>query len=96
MINLLENKPFTFEEKNSFNNGDWPCYYYKTLTGYIVFFVINKENDLLDFAVFDLQKNFISMIHQINLIIKDMESQDMFINTAIYIPYDHSLRTITK
>lgn len=96
MLQLLKQKGFIYEENKTFKDISYPYYFYKIDNGFIVFVILSNEIGNIDFAIYDSQKKFISMIHQIDLIIKDIESQDMFISNAIYRPYNHDFRTKTR
>jgi len=87
MQHLLETTLFTYEEKNSFNHGNFPCYYSKSENGYIVFFVCSKEGDVLDYAVFNLKKKLITLVDNIGVILKDYKSQNLFISRAVQKTY---------
>jgi|GEM_PF-2650392 len=93
MLHLLERKGFIYEEKKSFDNDWYPCYYTKTENGFVVFVIVNKESENIDFAVYDSKKKLITMVHQIGLMLKDKESRELFISRTIDEPYNHDNRT---
>ncbi|AOW20437.1 hypothetical protein LPB138_07015 [Urechidicola croceus] len=61
---LHDSKVYTYEEKDSFKNGNWPCYYVEKKYGFIVFFLISEEN--IDYAVFNAKKELITLVENIN------------------------------
>ncbi|NQY31475.1 MAG: hypothetical protein HRT69_18660 [Flavobacteriaceae bacterium] len=96
MIDLLVEYGFIYEHKKTFDNDVYPCYYSKTENGFVVFIIINKESENIDFAVYDSNKKLITMVHHIGLILKDKESQELFISRAVHVPYNHDLILRTK
>lgn len=96
MIDLFKEYKFKYEEKNTFNNGSYSCYYCEKENGFAVFFIINKESNEIDYAVYNSKKKLVIMIHQIYLIIKDIEDQRLFISRTINEPYNHNYRIKTR
>lgn len=90
MTYLLNNKSFIYEEKDFFKHGKYPSFYNKTEYGYVAFFVINRDSNVIDFAVFDSKKKLITLVDNIGLIIENIEDQELFVNKLIqkdYTPY---------
>jgi transcriptional regulator with XRE-family HTH domain len=79
IMDLLKKTNFVYEEKNSFKNSEVPCYYYKNSNGYNVYFIF--PNEVVDFGVYDLNKNLVSLIIDIHNSLKD-EYKEAFVTQS--------------
>lgn len=74
---LKNNKEYSFEEINTFNNGKYPCFYLEKEFGFVVFF--KCSDDINDFSVYDLKKNLITLIPNIDLSIQGDDWKKVFV-----------------
>ena len=79
---VLKKHKFKFENKNTFDNGNHSCYFFKKENGYLVFFIFGIN--VIDFAIYDSNKKLISMIADYTRIVK-AESIEDFISELIII-----------
>lgn len=80
IVDLLNYYNFKFEEKNSFNNGISPCYYHKNKNGYNVYFIF--PNNVVDFGVYDLNKDLISLIIDIHSSLKEDHKEKFIVQSS--------------
>lgn len=74
---LQRSKEYKFEEKNTFKNGPYSCFFTEKEFGFVVFFIVD---DNMDYAVYDNKKNLTTLIPLINLSI----SKDDWMHKFLY------------